>query len=299
MLFRSLDAEVTYLVERSATGGASWSATGGTCGTVSAPAVSCTDAVPTSGTYLYRVTARFRSWTAAGTSGSVAVNALVAPTITARPASNSANAAPSFSFSGGNGTGHECRLDGAGFTPCTSATSYSALADGSHTFTVRAVDGSFTGPGTAVTWTVDTAAPTLGAKPSSPSANSFAATIAFTHGTYSTFQCKLDGGAYTSCTSPADLRVLNGNTDLADGSHTFTVGAIDADGVATATSSYTWTVTTSAPTIGAKPSNPSANNSTATIAFSHGTYSSFQCKLDLGAFTSCTSAANLDRKSVV
>src|SRR5207253_1284485 len=70
--------------------------------------------------------------------------------ITAGPSQGAivASASASFSFSGtdnltpaGNLT-FQCSLDGAAFAACTSPVSYSALAEGSHTFSVRAVDGS-------------------------------------------------------------------------------------------------------------------------------------------------------------
>ena len=289
----ALDALVSYRVERSSNTGSTWNATGGTCGTVSAPTLTCTDTVTASGVYMYRVTASFRSWTAAAISGNDLVNALIAPTISSRPAPASTTTAPTFTFSGGNGTGYECRLDAGAFAACASPKSFIGLASAAHTFTVRATDGSFTGPATSYAWTIDTSVPVLGAKPSSPSANSFAPSIAFTHARYTAFQCKLDAGAFTACTSPADLRALNANADLAQGSHTFSVRAVDADGLTTGSSSSTWTVTSLAPTLGAKPVNPSANNSSATIAFSHGTYASFKCKLDAGTFATCSSPANL------
>jgi subtilisin family serine protease len=54
-------------------------------------------------------------------------------TVTARDAS--------FSFAGDEpGSWFECSLDGAPFAPCTSPRSYSDLADGDHTFRVRAYD---------------------------------------------------------------------------------------------------------------------------------------------------------------
>src|SRR5204863_2080767 len=68
----------------------------------------------------------------------------------------------SFSFSGNDagGTGvagFECDLDGGGFTACTSPQAYSGLADGSHTFQVRAHDavGNIDPTPASFAWTVD------------------------------------------------------------------------------------------------------------------------------------------------
>lgn len=283
------DAQITYVVERSADGGASWAPTAGTCGGgLSAPATSCSDTVAVAGTYVYRVTARFRSWTAAGVSGSVVVALLSAPSITSRPSSPSANTAPSLAFSGGGSSSYECSIDGAAFSVCSSPITYSALAAGSHTFKVHAVQGVTIGPDATYTWTIATIAPTIGSKPSSSSANAAAATIAFSHATYSSFQCKLDAGTYASCASPVALRTLNGNADLAAGSHSFSVRAVDADGAATSAASYTWTVNATAPVIASGPPNPSASTA-ASFVFSHSAYVTLQCQLDGGGFSSCTS----------
>ncbi|WP_368670353.1 Ig-like domain-containing protein [Myxococcus sp. AM011] len=59
------------------------------------------------------------------------------------------------------GVRFECGLDGAAFTDCTSPVAFSNLAEGSHTLSVRAVNGLGTADPTPATyaWTVDTVAP--------------------------------------------------------------------------------------------------------------------------------------------
>ncbi len=129
------------------------------CGTPAlVTTLSCTDSSPPAGTYSYTVDAVYNSWDASTTSASFTI--LTAPTITSEPASLSNTAAPSFGFSGGNGSGYQCQIDGGGYSACTSPKAYAALAQGSHTFSVRATSGTSNGPVTAYTWTVDTVAPT-------------------------------------------------------------------------------------------------------------------------------------------
>ena len=48
---------------------------------------------------------------------------------------------PTFAFSSGGGTGFECAMDGAGFSPCSSPLTSPVLDQGPHTFSVRARDG--------------------------------------------------------------------------------------------------------------------------------------------------------------
>ena len=83
----ALDALITYDVERTADGGATWEDATGTCASVAAPDTSCDDAPGGDGTLGYRVTAVFRTWTAPSAISSTSVKfvgGLVAPTFTAR-----------------------------------------------------------------------------------------------------------------------------------------------------------------------------------------------------------------------
>ena len=192
----------------------------------------------------------------------------------------------------------ECKLDDANFVPCTSPKDYSELADGSHTFSVKAIDAAGnTDPTPASrTWTVDTAAPetTIDLGPSG-TITVADATFAFSSSEAgATFECSLDGAAYSACTSPESY------TSLSNGSHTFEVKAKDGAGNVDATpASRTFSVEVPPPppddttppetTIDSGPSG-TVNSSSASFAFSSDEAgSTFECKLDASTFASCTS----------
>src|SRR5207244_2627679 len=118
---------------------------------------------------------------------------------------------------------------------------------GSHTFQVRSTDaaGNVDSTPASRTWTVSVIVPdtTITAGPSG-TVNSTSASFSFTSTQAgSTFECSLDGAAFSSCTSPKAY------TGLANGSHTFQVRAKDTVGNVDATpASTTWTIDTIAPT---------------------------------------------------
>ena len=158
-----------------------------------------------------------------------------------------------FSFSSTeSGSTFACSLDGGAFAHCTSPATYSGLADGSHTFTVRATDvaGNTDPTPATATWTISTVVADT-TPPDTTITSGPSGTVSDTSATFSfastesgsTFACSLDGGAFANCTSPASY------SGLADGSHTFTVRATDVAGNTDPTpATATWTITTVTPT---------------------------------------------------
>jgi hypothetical protein len=213
--------------------------------------------------------------------------------ISASPANPSTTTSASFSFtSTETPSTFQCSLDGAAYAACTSPQAYTGLAQGSHTFQVRATDaaGNTDTTPASYTWTVDSLAPdtTIGSTPANPSTSTSASFSFSSSETPSTFQCSLDGAAFAACTSPQSY------TGLSNASHTFQVRATDAAGNVDATpASYTWTVNvdTTPPdtSINAQPANPTSNANPSFGFTSTETGSSFECRLDGAAFAGCTS----------
>jgi len=82
--------------------------------------------------------------------------------ITANPSDPSSSTSADFSFtSTEGGSTFACELDGGGFGACASPASYTGLADGSHTFKVKANDAAGNADASAAvfTWTIDATAP--------------------------------------------------------------------------------------------------------------------------------------------
>lgn len=85
-----------------------------------------------------------------------------APTVVTGPTGTTAGGA-TFTFTKEAGATTVCRLDVGSWVPCSNPTTYSALANGAHTFEVRAIDGAGnTGATTSRSWTVDALAPSIG-----------------------------------------------------------------------------------------------------------------------------------------
>jgi hypothetical protein len=152
-------------------------------------------------------------------------------TITSGPSGATNDPTPTYGFSSSEpGSSFECRFDSAPFAACSGSATHTAaspLADGDHTFEVRAVDQSENAdPSPSMrSFTVDTVPPTtsITAGPTGP-INDPSPTFSFSSTGGTSFQCRVDTGTYSACTSPKTIG------PLVDGAHTFYVRAKDAAG---------------------------------------------------------------------
>jgi Bacterial Ig-like domain len=190
-------------------------------------------------------------------------------TIESGPSGTVSSTSASFVFSSSEtGSSFECSLDGASYASCTSPEEYTNLADGSHTFYVKATDAAGnTGTAATQAWTVDTTRPTV----SSVAPADGATDVAATANVEATFSKDMDTSTLTTSTftltkqgsstpvtaavsydSATKKATLNPNADLAANiTYTATVkggasGAKDAAGNPLA-SDKTWSLTTQAP----------------------------------------------------
>jgi hypothetical protein len=223
-------------------------------------------------------------------------------TITSAPASPTNTTSATFIFTGTDSItplanlSFQCRLDAGAWSPCTSPQAYTGLADGAHTFDVRASDpaGMLDPTPSTHTWTVDATPPDTIIITAPPAIDSTSATFVFTGtdgaGTgVAGFACRLDGGTWSACTSPAVY------TDLSGGPHIFDMRAVDVAGnTDPSPATHAWTVDASLPNtvITASPGSQS-NSATADFSFSGSDDTTppgsltFECRLDGSAWGAC------------
>lgn len=220
----------------------------------------------------------------------------VAPdtTITSGPPNLTNDSTPTFELNSPTDAGatFECKVDGGGFTPCTSPHTTSALTDGSHGFDVRAVDpnGNRDGTPAARSFSVDTAAPPV-VFTWAPLGTTTDDTpiFAFESEPGATFQCRVDSGSFAACASPHTTAPLD------SGPHGFEVKATDSAGNS-ATASWSFTVDTSAPETMITRAPKEVDEPKAKFRFaSTEPGSSFLCKLDRRPFYPCTSPKKYKR----
>jgi hypothetical protein len=160
------------------------------------------------------------------------------------------------------------------------------IPDGDYCYWVMAADAiaPASNVSSPIKITYDTTDPVVsitGGKPANPT-SATGASFTFTADSGSV-ECKLDGGSFSSCSSP---KAVSG---LSEGSHTFTVRSTDAVGNV-GSDSYTWTVDHTAPVVtitGGEPANPTQSTG-ASFTFTADS-GSVECSVDGGSFTSCSS----------
>ena len=218
------------------------------------------------------------------------------PTISSTPPNPSGSSSAGFSFSDGDATAiFKCSLDLGAYADCPSPVIYDSLAEGPHTFRVKARDPAGNeSSARSFTWTIDLTpppAPTLIPGPANPS-NSADATFSFTDGDPSaTFRCKLDGGTASACTSPTAY------SNLSEGQHTFSVTAVDPAGNQSGASSFTWTIDLTpppTPTITTSLPNVTASTSASFSLSDSEAALTLLCRLDAAAFAPCASSVSYD-----
>jgi hypothetical protein len=249
---------------------------------------------PTTGSYTFQV--RAVDWSDNMSSASTwqwTVDKVAPETsLSGGPSGTVASTSAQFEFTSNESGSFLCSLDGAQVS-CGSPKSYSGLAQGPHTFTVKARDvaGNEDSTPASRTWTVDTVAPDTTLAPSGPTGQTSesSATFTFSSEPGASFRCQLDDQPVeTSCDSPRTY------TGLGDGPHMFKVWARDAVGNQDASpATRSWTVLDSTPPSTAIDSGPSQDSSTqstsATFTFSSDEGGVFECAVDGGAFAACTS----------
>ena len=190
----------------------------------------------------------------------------------------------------------KCRLDGDAAVRCRSPYTVGPVAEGPHVFRVFAIDRAGNKDRTPAKRAFEFVKPVGPSPDTTPPETAIDSgpdaltagndpTFTFSSEPGAQFRCGLDGGAAEPCASPAAF------TDLADGSHAFTVAACDAAGNCDPTPAQrTWTIDTIAPdtTMDGGPTGTTGNNDPS-FAFSSEPGALFRCSLDDGASATCSS----------
>lgn len=216
-----------------------------------------------------------------------------APAFSRQPSGLTSSTAAQFGFESGDGrpaAGFRCRLDDEPFAPCTSPADYRGLAEGAHTFEVRAFDAfGRDGAVSRAGWRIDATAPAIPVV-SGPTDPSNATTASFTIigvEPGARLECSFDWAPADVCASPWS------RAGLGEGRHVFAVRARDGANNESAFRIYEWTVDLTAPAgapaITASPQDPTRSTS-ATFRFTSAEGGvSFRCALDGGELSVCSS----------
>ena len=202
---------------------------------------------------------------------------------------------PTFTFSSNESGSFECKVDNASWATCSSPKTVAQLADGDHTFSVRAIDTAENVDASPASrsFKVDTQAPsvTFSGGPAND-ARIKDSTPSYQFNTNdanpTTRQCKVDNGAWNTCSTPYTAPVLS------DGQHTVSIRATDVAGNTSSPVSRAVVVDTVAP-IAVIAFGATTDETTPTIPFSAphdggGAYE-YLCRLDNGSDVKCDSGS--------
>jgi outer membrane protein OmpA-like peptidoglycan-associated protein len=196
--------------------------------------------------------------------------------------------------SGTSGVAYECKLDSGAWSSCSSTPSYSNLADGTHTFTARAVYAGLSDPtGASHTWTVDTVAPGVQLTgPTSGPTNTTKPTVNYTGEPGDQFTVTVDGQPVATGVIPnGGTGSLTLPTALSDGPHMITISVADGAGNQNSRSIVV-TIDTVTPATVQIDSAPAqfTQNTDGTFTFSDAQSGvTYQCSLDGASWTACSS----------
>lgn len=165
-------------------------------------------------------------------------NAAAQVAITSGPAAHTNASSATFAFDvTENGTA-TCQLDAGAFIACTSPVTYTAIADGGHTFRVRTGDFQ-----AAHTWIVDTVPPET-VFTTAPAISNRTRPPAFVMDSEqgARFECSLNGEPFKACAAAAEPAPVR------DGKNSFAARAVDAAGNVDPTpAQYVWTADLTVP----------------------------------------------------
>jgi hypothetical protein len=200
------------------------------------------------------------------------------------PSCSTDTASITATFSGGTSP-FQCALDNGSFATCTSPQTYSGVAAGSHTVTVKDSSGC-TKTTNPVNISIPSAVTASGTETDPNCSDGFGSMqVTFSGGTPG-YTCSLDGASFAACTSPATF------SSLTNGSHTVTVK--DSKGCPAPDVSKTVTIPPGVTTSGTETDpNCSDGFGSMQVTFSGGT-PGYQCSLDNGSFAACTSPATFN-----
>jgi outer membrane protein OmpA-like peptidoglycan-associated protein len=203
-----------------------------------------------------------------------------------------------YAFTGESDATFACQLDNGAWAPCTSPATVSGYSSGAHTFRVRQTDAAgHVSPAAedAFTAYVDgPARPVLGGGDGVPADRTNKTTASFTFtsgGDVASFECRLDGGAWAACVTPARF------ASLADGEHTFDVRGIDSYDISGAVTTYRWTVDTAKPAAPTFTGVPAAQTTVRSIDVAVAGIepgARVECSVDGGAWAACAVPLKLD-----